>query len=77
MSFHMVIDLFVPDQETPNALTDPQQEVIDRFRRDIVGAQSASVTISDDSGYNEKVFDCGSVPRADSVSAQVETIDDA
>ena len=81
MGFRMRLDLHIPDQDCPNALSAEQQDVIDRFRRDVIGAQSATVSVMPDDnaseealGY-EKIFHSGSVNRPDNVSANVETVD--
>ena len=72
MGFRKRIDLHIPDQSAPNALTAEQQDVIDRFRRDIIGAETAVVSIADDDAgpdlHNQWkydiIFQSGSVARA-------------
>lgn len=63
MSFQMIITLSVPDQECPTALTAEQQDLIDRFRRDIIGARSAVVSVAVDGAEPEAIFACGSLPH--------------
>lgn len=64
MSFQMTITLTIPDQDCPTALTAEQQDVIDRFRRDIVGASDAVVSVRPlgaDASASDAIFACGSV----------------
>ncbi len=63
MAFKMRIDLYIPDQDAPNALTQEQQDVIDRFRRDIIGASDALVSIGVEDGDYLPIFQSGSVHR--------------
>jgi hypothetical protein len=66
MGFRLRLDLHVTDQDCPNSLTDDQQDLINRFRRDIIGAQSVVVSVRPDAEDSEfeTIFVGGSVPHA-------------
>lgn len=65
MGFRMILELRIPDQDAPNALDRDQQQLIERFRRDVVGAETCTVYIAEDGDINgpKSIFSSGSTRR--------------